>query len=277
MTLRKNKKKCSAPHTADFRSARARHRAYSRRNASIGDTECLQERSVALNPARRREEPPREPSVQGRKATPTCHRFQVFGSGTRDIGIAESDEKHRGKSESRDSMQQPGETRGVEEGAGREAGRKTSRGSAEPGSASRYAPKAAAAARHEMPVIVAFIAVLLRLLHGLVIVLLLAGGGGLGGRDRGRLLAARVHPCGRTGDSRAPKAAKGERERDQQSWSTSWRSCPHTPIRCRFPRVVGPSAPRLAREERKKNAADKLLFYADAARKHVAANMREFP
>lgn len=64
-----------------------------------------------------------------------------------------------------------------------------------------YAPKAATASRHEMPVILAFVSrVLLRLFHGLVIVLLLVAGDGLGG-DRRRLLAARVHFARRESDN----------------------------------------------------------------------------
>lgn len=56
-----------------------------------------------------------------------------------------------------------------------------------------YAPKTATATRHEMPVIVPLVTVLLRLLHGLVIVLLLVARDDGLRRDRGRLLAARVH------------------------------------------------------------------------------------
>jgi len=114
------------------------------------------------------------------------------------------------------------EAEGGQEGRRKGKTRTTSRISrnAEPRSASRrYAPKAAAAARHEVSVIVALVAVLLRLLHGLVIVLLLAGGGGFGGRDRGRLFAARVHP-------EQAKRARKEKGGKIDKLDTPLRKCP---------------------------------------------------
>lgn len=141
------------------------------------------------------------------------------------------------------------------------------------GRAFRYAPKAAAAARHEVPVIVALVAILLRLLHGLVIVLLLADGGGLGGRDRSRLLAARVHSVSYSAGGASTKESGSGEINNKLGTPDGEISHAHS---LSLPHAIGFSG-RSSSGAEKKNAADKLLFYADAGRKHVAANTREFP
>jgi len=122
-------------------------------------------------------------------------------------------------------------------------------------------------------VIVALVAVLLRLLHGLVIVFLLAGGGGFGGRDRGRLFAARVHP---EQAKRARKEKSGKINKLDTAVKEMSEGSRLTRPFAIASLVISPSG-RFSSDTGKKNTADKLLFYADAGRKHVAANTREFP
>lgn len=181
----------------------------------------------------------------------------------------------RMKSESREHARSRRETtrdRGVErrKRRGESLARIVERGAGE--RAFRYAPKAAAAARHKMPVIVALVAVLLRLLHGLVIVLLLTDGSGLDGCDRGRLLATRVHSVARSAGGTSPKARSG---RINKLGTPDEEVLSHTPIHYRFLTLSDSLAdPRLAQKKKRRG---QITILRDAGRKHVAANMREFP